>query len=212
MKIVIVRHGESEFNKLIDVEGVQMFCGAKDIGLTEKGKNQAKNLEKSEILKNADKVFASDLSRAIDTAKFAIPNKEILIDKRIRERSLGYFEGKYVDEMAKEYPELFKKEDNMKFRRDFIVKAPGGENYTDICNRLESFFKEKIDFDKNETYALFSHMHCIRCMLYLLLNLNKEDVIKISVPNCDPIVLEGNEIGNFKLISHKIENILTYNN
>lgn len=209
MKLVIVRHGESEFNKLIDIEGVQMFCGAKDIGLTENGKFQAKQLNGNKELKEVEKVFASDLSRAIDTAKFAMPNKEIIIDNRIRERSLGYFEGKYVDDMAKEYPELFKKEDNMKFRRDFVVKAPEGENYTDICNRLESFFKS-IDLSQNATYALFSHMHCIRCMLYLLLGLKKDEVTKLAIPNCELIILEGTEIGKFKLISHKKEDLLTY--
>lgn len=209
MRLVIVRHGESEFNKLIDIEGVQMFCGAKDIGLTEFGKSQARSLEGNHELKNIEKVYASDLSRAIDTAKLAMPNKEINIDARIRERSLGYFEGKYVEDMAKEYPELFKKEDNMKFRRDFVVKAPEGENYTDICKRLNSFF-DSINLMQDTSYALFSHMHCIRCMLYLLLGLNKDDVKKLTIPNCELIILEGTEIGKFKLISHKIENLLTY--
>lgn len=142
MKIYIVRHGESEFNKLIDVEGVRMFCGAKDVPLTDKGRKQAQSLRESEKLNEVDKIYASDLIRAIETAKLAMPNKEIVIDKRIRERSLGVFEGKYVDDMANEYPELFKKEDKMKFRRDFVVKAPNGENYTDICDRLKAFLKK----------------------------------------------------------------------
>lgn len=209
MKLVIVRHGESEFNKLIDIEGVQMFCGAKDIGLTENGKMQAKSLNGNKSLENVEKVFASDLSRAIDTAKLAMPDRDIIVDSRIRERSLGYFEGKYVEDMAKEYPELFKEEDNMKFRRDFVVKAPNGENYTDICNRLKSFF-DSINLNQNASYALFSHMHCIRCMLYLLLGLKKEDVTKIAIPNCEPIILEGTEIEKFKLISHKKEELLIY--
>ena len=209
MRLVIVRHGESEFNKLIDIEGVQMFCGAKDISLTEFGKSQARNLEGNRELKSIEKVYASDLSRAIDTAKLAMPDREINIDARIRERSLGYFEGKYVEDMAKEYPELFKKEDNMKFRRDFVVKAPGGENYTDICIRLNSFF-DSINLIQNTSYALFSHMHCIRCMLYLLLGLNKDDVKKLTIPNCELIILEGTELGKFKLISHKKEDLLTY--
>ena len=140
MKLILVRHGESEFNKLIDIEGVKMFCGATDVGLTEHGKNQAKYLDGNDKLKDISKVYSSNLIRALDTAKLAMPNKEITVDERIRERSLGYFEKKYVKDMEKEFPELFKKEDKMKFRRDFVVKAPQGENYTDVSNRVKSFF------------------------------------------------------------------------
>ncbi len=193
MKLILVRHGESEFNKLIDIEGVKMFCGATDVGLTEHGKNQAKYLDGNDKLKDISKVYSSNLIRALDTAKLAMPNKEITVDERIRERSLGYFEKKYVKDMEKEFPELFKKEDKMKFRRDFVVKAPQGENYTDVSNRVKSFFQD-LDFNKNEKIAIFSHMHCIRCMLYLLLGLKKEEVTKLTIPNCEIIELEGTKI------------------
>ena len=122
-----------------------------------------------------------------------MPNKEITVDERIRERSLGYFEKKYVKDMEKEFPELFKKEDKMKFRRDFVVKAPQGENYTDVSNRVKSFFQD-LDFNKNEKIAIFSHMHCIRCMLYLLLGLKKEEVTKLTIPNCEIIEIEGSKL------------------
>lgn len=211
MKIILLRHGESVLNRLIEKEGVQVFCGATDIELTEHGKNQAKSLEGNEKLKNVSKIYASNLIRAIDTAKLAFPNREIIIDERIRERSLGYFEEKYVKDMEKEYPELFKKEDNLKFRRDFIVKAPQGENYTDVSLRVKSFL-DSIDLEKNEKIALFSHMHCIRCILYLLLGLDKEEVIKLTIPNCEIIELEGTKLGEFKLLSHKKEELLTYKN
>lgn len=193
MKLILVRHGESEFNKLIDIEGVKMFCGATDVGLTEHGKNQAKYLDGNDKLKDISKVYSSNLIRALDTAKLAMPNKEITVDERIRERSLGYFEKKYVKDMEKEFPELFKKEDKMKFRRDFIVKAPQGENYTDVSNRVKSFFQD-LDFNKNEKIAIFSHMHCIRCMLYLLLGLKKEEVTKLTIPNCEIIEIEGSKL------------------
>jgi bisphosphoglycerate-dependent phosphoglycerate mutase len=55
MKLILVRHGESEFNKLIDIEGVKMFCGATDVGLTEHGKNQAKYLDGNDKLKDISK-------------------------------------------------------------------------------------------------------------------------------------------------------------
>ncbi len=193
MKLILVRHGESEFNKLIDIEGVKMFCGATDVGLTEHGKNQAKYLDGNDKLKDISKVYSSNLIRALDTAKLAMPNKEITVDERIRERSLGYFEKKYVKDMEKEFPELFKKEDKMKFRRDFVVKAPQGENYTDVSNRVKSFFQD-LDFNKNEKIAIFSHMHCIRCMLYLLLGLKKEEVTKLTIPNCEIIEIEGSKL------------------
>jgi bisphosphoglycerate-dependent phosphoglycerate mutase len=73
------------------------------------------------------------------------------------------------------------------------------------------FFNE-FDLSSDLNVGIVSHIHAIRCMLYLLLGLTKEEILKVAVPNSEPIVLEGDALGNFKLISHLKEEILTYVN
>lgn len=211
MRIVLVRHGESIMNKI--ESRLNMFCGALNVPLTEKGRRQAESIMDSEYILSLDEVYSSDLIRAHETAKLMIQktNLELKVDKRIRERSLGIFEGEFRDELEIRYPEYFKKEDQLKFRRDFVAKAPDGENYTDVCARLTDFFSE-FDFTSDLKVGIVSHIHAIRCMLYLLLGLTKEEILKVAVPNSEPIVLEGTKLGEFKLVSHLKEEILTYIN
>ena len=201
MRIVLVRHGESIMNKI--ETRLNMFCGALNVPLTEKGRRQAESIMDSEYILSLDEVYSSDLIRAHETAKLMIQktNLELKVDRRIRERSLGIFEGEFRDELEIKYPEYFKKEDQLKFRRDFVAKAPEGENYTEVCARLTDFFSE-FDLTSDLKIGIVSHIHAIRCMLYLLLGLTKEEILKVAVPNSEPIVLEGTAFGNFKLVSH----------
>ncbi|XLD74232.1 histidine phosphatase family protein [Cetobacterium somerae] len=103
-KIILVRHGESKLN----IEGV--YYGILDPELTEKGKEQAEKTR--EILKsiNYEKIYASDLRRAIDTAEIVNYKKlEILIDQELRELNFGIFEGHSYKELLDKYPEELKK-------------------------------------------------------------------------------------------------------
>ena len=139
MKIVIVRHGQTRGN-ILNEQGISLFTGTlnnQDTDLTEKGIEDAKKLANNEIIKSIQKVYCSDLNRAIDTAKLAKPGYELNIDKRLRERSLGDFEGNYPEDLIKneEYKKYFTDNEYKKFRTDFIQKAPNGENYTDIIKR-----------------------------------------------------------------------------
>lgn len=208
MRIVIVRHGESEHNKI--EKDVKIFCGAIDINLTEEGKQSAIYLQDNEYIKSIERIYSSDLIRAYDTARLSTEKLglEIKVDTRLRERSLGKFDGRYQDEVEKEYPEYFKSPD-LKFRRDFVEKAPDGENYTDVSLRLKSFL-EDLNLNEISTIGIFSHMHAIRCLLYVLLGLTKDEILKLKIVNSDPIVVEGNKIGEFKLLSHKLEDMLSY--
>lgn len=98
---------------------------------------------------------------ALQTAKLSTERLDIIIDKRLRERSLSDFNGKYAKQLKEKYPDYF---DNGKFKNfsnDFIVKAPNGENNTEV------------------------------------MNLEKEETLKLKIPNTVPIVLSGNRIGNF---------------
>jgi len=206
MRIIIVRHGESEMNVKTD-NGEKLYCGALDIPLSERGVSDAKKLIDNDYLKDVDKVYSSDLIRAYDTAKYATGREDIIKDKRIRERSLGDFEGRSEDTMRKIYPEVYEKAPNGRFRCDFVLKTPTGENYTDVSKRIRSFFEDVVT-GNNTKIAVFAHMHAIRCMLYVLLGLEKEVVSTLKIPYSTPIVLEGDTIGEFKLVNFELKDLI----
>ena len=88
MKLYIVRHGETDWNKN------KMMQGNTDVPLNQNGINQALNISKFLEDKTIDVCYSSPLSRAYETAKLITNNGNIIIDKRLEERELGEFEGK----------------------------------------------------------------------------------------------------------------------
>ena len=88
MKLYVLRHGQTNYNK----EG--RFQGQDDICLNEQGIIETKEIAK--ILGKIDfnKIYVSPLKRAIETAKIVFPKNSFEIDNRIIERSFGKLEGK----------------------------------------------------------------------------------------------------------------------
>ena len=131
MEVYLVRHGETSWNR----EG--RYYGDTDISLSERGLLQAENLGRYFRKIEFDKVIASPLKRAVDTAK-KLTEKEVRIDERLREQSFGLFEGKTYQELTQEYPAELAAW-NQEFQEYCI---PGGESFHMVRNRVESFAKE----------------------------------------------------------------------
>ena len=137
---------------------------------------------------NADAVYCSDLKRAVDTAALLSDIKPV-IDKRLRERSLGDFEGRLIGEIESDpcYEKYFTNPEYTEFRHGFSAKAPGGENYTDVCKRVSSFLNE-LDRNLNKV-IIVSHFCAIRCIIKTVKSLSEEETLKLKIYNCDPIIL-----------------------
>ncbi len=100
MKIIAIRHGETEWN----LQGREM--GQMDSPLTERGVRQAKLL--AERLKRDSFValYSSDLGRAMRTAEIisSATQVEISVDAGLRERHMGIFQGLTKEERAERSP------------------------------------------------------------------------------------------------------------
>ena len=101
LKLIIVRHGVTEWNK----EG--RLQGKKDIPLSKEGEEQADKLAKRLKDEKIDKIYASPLKRACKTAE--IINKyhklPINIEDGLREISYGIFDGISKEEREKDEEE-----------------------------------------------------------------------------------------------------------
>ena len=213
MKIVIIRHGQTMANIMND-SGTALYTGTLNnemTDLTELGRKQASNLVDNKIVKEIEKVYCSNLNRAIQTAKLAKPGYPLDIHDELKERCLGIFEGKEKKDLlaSEEYRKYIVDEAFNKFRTDFIQKAPNGENYTDIIKRTKIFL-DSLNMEEDITIGIFSHMHCIRCLMYNLLKFTpKEKIFNLKIKNCEPYVIERMEDGTFKLTSHNLNDLFS---
>ena len=88
MKLVVVRHGQTDYNK-------NHICqGSIDVPLNENGKQQALIINNVLADTKIDVVVSSTMKRAHETAILIAPNHPIILDDRLVERRLGNYEGK----------------------------------------------------------------------------------------------------------------------
>ncbi|MBI5149088.1 histidine phosphatase family protein [Candidatus Pacearchaeota archaeon] len=158
MKLIFVRHGETEHNK----GGV--IQGQFNSKLTRRGIQQAKALARRLSKEKIDIIFSSDLSRAKDTAK-AIKKYHkkipIVYDKLLRERSYGIYENLHF----LKYKEMRKKSKSPRY----LFKPEKGESYGDTRRRVKKFFKKIYPKYKSKTVLIVAHGGLNRALLSILL-------------------------------------------
>ncbi len=119
-KLVVVRHGETVWNK----EGRQQ--GHLDSNLSDLGKLQAQAIASALARVTFNALYSSDLVRAFETAKIIAnrSNLRITIDSRLRERNLGILQGLTIQEFKLKYSEEYR---NF-VSRDIDYIIPEGES------------------------------------------------------------------------------------
>ncbi|WP_436860915.1 histidine phosphatase family protein [Staphylococcus caeli] len=191
MKIYLVRHGESQSN-YDKKNGENYFCGQLDVPLTENGEQAAQSLQKYFKNKAIDCAYVSDLLRTRQTFS-AIFNDSIPshMTPLLRERSLGIFEGEMVTDIEQntKYSHFFEDKAYSSFRHSFTQKAPEGESYSDVMQRVEQFFNEVVD-DSLSSIVIVAHQVVIRCCLVYLGYDSEETVIDRKIENCVPYEVE----------------------
>ncbi len=154
MKLFLVRHGQTVANL------ERRYVGPNETPLTERGREQAKSI--APILKSIkfDKVYSSNISRAVETAKLALgvePEQTPLL----REFEEGDLTGMTVAERDEKYGG-----DPVK-RWDYSVV--NGESADEVCARLKKFLSE-LEKEPCENVIAFSHNGVLGCMLRLVLD------------------------------------------
>lgn len=130
MRLFLIRHGESEANRL------QMYAGQTNVPLSDKGREDALSIKPILEEIKFDKLYSSDLKRAVETFEIAMPGKECEKTKLIREIDVGILTGLYIEDMKKEYGELFNNS-----RAVYNFKPFKGESSEDVAKRGAEFLK-----------------------------------------------------------------------
>lgn len=182
MELYLMRHGETVWNASGKLQGHS------DIELNDLGKEQAKTAGNYLKSFHFDRVFASPLSRAYETAKLATLERTFTIetDLRLREMSLGILEGLTMDEVPQDFHAFF--------QTPHLYKKPEkGENYKEVQDRAVEFYQEKILplSTECERILLVSHGAWIKTLLTYLKNLPLSEIWTGSfIKNCSISIVE----------------------
>lgn len=153
MKLILIRHGETEENAAGTVQG-QI-----DGTLSKLGIAQATAAGKMFKNKNFDAIYTSDLGRAFETAKEIAKyhdNTKLIKDKRLREINFGIAQGKHGrDPSLSPGWEAFNKD-------LWNGKVEGGETNTEVRQRVMEFINELLDTEPKGTFLVVTHGGPIR--------------------------------------------------
>ena len=196
MNLILIRHGQSEWNAL------NQFTGWKDPDLTATGIQEAHNAGKiiNNLKINFDLAFTSALIRAQNTAEIIL--KEInqslstIKDQALNERNYGDLAGLNKDDARKRWGD----EQVHIWRRSYDIPPPGGESLKDTGERVLPFFMKEIlpHVCEGKNVLVAAHGNSLRSLIKFLDNISDEDIVKLEIPTGAPIHYVINEDGSVK--------------
>lgn len=185
--LVLVRHGESEWNKL------NLFTGWKDPDLTEKGVTEARDAGRQlkEQGFHFDIAFTSVLKRAQRTlqlilAELGDPGFIVHKDQALNERDYGDLAGLNKDEARVRWGE----EQVHIWRRSFDVPPPGGESLKDTAARVLPYFERVIvpELRAGKSVLVAAHGNSLRALIMQLEGLTGEQIVTRELATGVPII------------------------
>ncbi len=220
MKLVLIRHGESEWNRL------NLFTGWTDVDLSEKGHEEAKAAGK--LLKQEgfdfDICYTSYLKRAVHTLDHILDEMDrtwlpVVKTWKLNERHYGALQGLNKAETAEKYGE----EQVREWRRSYDILPPALQQsdvrsaaaqtmYRDVdpkelpgCESLETtivrvvpYFNKVIkkDMMAGKRVIIAAHGNSLRALVKYFDQLSEEDIVNVNIPTGVPLVYEFDARGN----------------
>jgi glucosyl-3-phosphoglycerate phosphatase len=187
--LLLWRHGQTEWNL------ERRFQGQSDIGLNATGRQQAKRAAMLIAALKPDAIYSSDLARAVSTAQSLARLTGLLVnlDKDLRERHGGAWEGLTDQEIRQFYPEEYQ-----------IWSPPDGEPTAAVADRAAGAFERIADSMSGGSLAVVvSHGAAIGMGMSRLLRLPERERVLGSLSNCAWSVL-GRRSGRWRLLEHNV--------
>ena len=220
MKLVLIRHGESEWNKL------NLFTGWTDVDLSEKGHEEAKaagRLLKQEGL-DFDICYTSYLKRAVHTLDHILDEMDrtwlpVVKSWKLNERHYGALQGLNKAETAEKYGE----EQVREWRRSYDIlppalnqndarsavaqsmyrdvnpnELPSSESLETTVARVVPYFNKVIkkDMMAGKRVIIAAHGNSLRALVKYFDKLSEEDIVNVNIPTGVPLVYEFDARGN----------------
>lgn len=221
MKLILLRHGESIWNK------ENRFTGWTDVDLSENGVKEAENAGK--LLKEKgftfDVSFTSVLKRANRTLEIVLKEMNLNIpvnySYRLNERHYGALQGLNKDEMRKKFgeeqvhiwrrsydvrpPELTKDDERYpgndpKYKDLTQEELPLTECLKDTLERVLPYYNNEIKkhLENKENVLVVAHGNSLRSIIKYLENISDDDIMSVEIPTGVPYVYELDDNLNIK--------------
>jgi broad specificity phosphatase PhoE len=193
LQVYLLRHGETFWN----ADG-NRYCGATDIGLTEKGISQAHIAAGLLQHIHFDAVYTSPLQRAYNTAKIASGDyPAIVVDQRLTEAAFGEWEGKTREEFINENPALW---ENWAKEPDHTRAGGTGETAMEVVTRVDDFFQEILQKHSNGTILVVAHNAVNRFYMTWKLGMPLKNYRQIVQENSSVTLFSLDATGEFSLL------------
>jgi 2,3-bisphosphoglycerate-dependent phosphoglycerate mutase len=189
--LVLVRHGESEWNKK------NLFTGWRDVDLTENGIAEARAAGrklKAQGLK-FDAAYTSALKRAQRTLDFILEElgqKDISVVKNqaLNERDYGDLSGLNKDDARAKWGE----QQVLVWRRSYDVAPPGGESLKDTAARVLPYYLQEIlpRVLRGERLLVSAHGNSLRALVMVLDRLGPTEIVKRELGTGVPMIYRLN--------------------
>ncbi|HEL7115600.1 TPA: 2,3-diphosphoglycerate-dependent phosphoglycerate mutase [Listeria monocytogenes] len=217
MKLVLIRHGQSEWNKL------NLFTGWHDVDLSQEGVVEAMTAGKriKEAGLEFDVAFTSVLTRAIKTLNYVLEESDqmwVPVHKswRLNERHYGTLQGLNKQETAEKYgadqvqkwrrsydtlPPLLEENDERQAKNDRRYQLldthaiPSGENLKVTLERVIPYWMDTIapEIKEGRRVVIAAHGNSLRALVKFLEGISDDEIMDLEIPTGVPLVYELND-------------------
>lgn len=217
MKLVLIRHGQSEWNKL------NLFTGWHDVDLSQEGVVEAMTAGKriKEAGLEFDVAFTSVLTRAIKTLNYVLEESDqmwVPVHKswRLNERHYGALQGLNKQETAEKYgadqvqkwrrsydtlPPLLEENDERQAKNDRRYQLldthaiPAGENLKVTLERVIPYWMDTIapEIKEGRRVIIAAHGNSLRALVKFLEGIGDDEIMDLEIPTGVPLVYELND-------------------
>ena len=188
MKLILIRHGETYWNKERRIQG-----GSSDTELSEVGLKQASLLTSFLKGENVAVIVSSPLKRALDTAKAIASQHKINVevDNRLKEIEVGEMEGLPASSLSTSFSQYLMRG----WQKGESGRLPGGESYIELQQRSWACIEGLLTVYKDRTAVVVSHYFVILAIIFKALGLQLDYLPKFRLGTGGVSIIEFNERG-----------------
>ena len=189
--LLLARHGETADNAAL------VFQGQAGKGLNTLGRAQARRLAERLARRPPDAIVASDLERAVETARVVAEacGQKVELDRDLREVDVGHWTGKSHVEIAELYPDEW-----AAWSAGLDVRRGGGETYAELADRVVRALERVAAAHAGGRVLVVSHGGAIKSVVARVLGVSPAGFRALAgVANAGLTVLERDESARHRL-------------
>lgn len=202
MRLILIRHGETFWNRERRIQG-----GGSDTELSEVGLKQAEIVTSYLTEENVVAIISSPLKRALDTAR-AIASQHQLpveVDTGLGEIEVGELEGLSLSNLTTTFSQYLLGS----WREGGSQRLPGGESFVELQQRSWACVEGLLAKHKDGTVVIVSHYFVILAIIFRALGLPLEYLTKFRIDTGGVSIVEFGERGT-RLVAFNNVSFLNY--